>query len=185
MRHPRLLVLLALSLARFASGQDYATSIKEAGHLYQNKKFAESLPKFNEALKADAATANDFFAGAFAAAAAGQTDLALDWLQRSAERGYPNPQSLQSNPGFTSLHDSPRWKDIVAAVQKNRKQLDASIDWPLRKQLRVHPRRGSEIPAANRRGRKEVRPRFGGDPRPMENHRGEGRRKPRKGDRDP
>ena len=67
----------------------------------------------------------------------GKPELALDWLQRAVDRGYPNPQHMQEDKDLVSLHDLPPWKQIVATAQKTRRALDANIDKPLRTQLRA------------------------------------------------
>jgi tetratricopeptide (TPR) repeat protein len=131
------IMLLTTFFATAAFGQDYRSLVTDARVAYQAKDYARSVGKFEEALKLDATSPDAFYAAACSAALAGNTDLALAWLQRAADLGYPNPQSMQSNPDLKSLHDLPPWLSIVAAVRSTRKKIDASIDRPLRAELRV------------------------------------------------
>ncbi len=137
MRPTRLLPFIALFVYSVAYGQDYRTVIGEAMASYQAKAYPQSVAKFEEAFTLEATSHQDLYNGACAAALAEKTELALDWLQRAVDRGYPNPQHMQADADLSSLHDLPRWKEIVAAAHKTRRQLDANIDKPLRAQLRA------------------------------------------------
>jgi tetratricopeptide (TPR) repeat protein len=129
--------LAALVVTSIAFGEDYNGSISEGTALFQSKDYQKSSAAFEGAFKLDARHANDFYNGARAAALAGKTDLAFDWLQKASDLGWANPQHLQTDADLTSLHDLPRWQPIVTAMKNSRKALDANIDKPLRNQLRA------------------------------------------------
>jgi hypothetical protein len=136
MRCFRLLPFVAFAISS-AFGQDYAAALADAQARADAREYSLAVAKFEAAFKLRTPRPSDLYHGACAAAQAGKSELALEWLQQAVDQGWANPQSTQSNPALQSLHELPRWKEILAAMRERRKALDANIDRPLRAQLRA------------------------------------------------
>ena len=64
--------------------------------------------------------------GAMFFAALGETDKALDWLERAVRLGDERSEYLERNPLLVGLRDQPRFRQILAAIEWRRKQRSKS-----------------------------------------------------------
>jgi len=53
----------------------------------------------------------------------GETDLALEWLGRTAEAGYTNTDMWQYDEDLKSLREEPRFRELVARLEAKRRRV--------------------------------------------------------------
>jgi hypothetical protein len=109
--------------------------VLEARRLYQAKDYAQALQAFAEGLQAESTRAKDLVAGAGAAAALGERDLALRWLRLAMAKGWKMTPRVSSNPDFAALHDTDEWKQLVAAMPSHAARVSEGTDKGLQAKL--------------------------------------------------
>ncbi|MEZ4800509.1 MAG: hypothetical protein R2809_12220 [Flavobacteriales bacterium] len=66
---------------------------------------------------------------------AGNFELALDWLNKTAALGWTNKQWMMNDGDLKALHDVEGWNDVLQAVQANIDIIEKDYDKPLQKRL--------------------------------------------------
>lgn len=126
-----ILCLLAVS----GSAQSFEELIGDAGRLYDEKNYSESAKAYEKALNQKEGTAGIYYNAACSWALTGDTINALNYLKRSAEKGWTNAQHLQRDSDLTSLHTVKGWNEVVQKVQANLAEYEKDFDQPLKAQL--------------------------------------------------
>jgi tetratricopeptide (TPR) repeat protein len=77
---------------------------------------AINLVKEVERKKRDQSAAADEVKIAEVYAVLGDASAVFRWLDRAIEANSPNLGTVKTNPDFKSVHDDPRWQDMVAKL---------------------------------------------------------------------
>jgi tetratricopeptide (TPR) repeat protein len=94
-----------------------------------------ALGKYNQAVEAfkKAAAINSnpivFYNLACAYSKNNEKEQALEWLNKSIEVGFNQPQQLSVDPDLSTIRDDSRFKEIVAKAERNAKPCSASLEF--------------------------------------------------------
>ena len=111
------LLLLGLVGAVSARAQGADALEAKATAAYQAGEYAQGARLYAAALDAGSRSASVAYNAACSFALAGDEDAAFDYLRQSIALGWANADLLQRDSDFGTLHDDPRWPDIVAATE--------------------------------------------------------------------
>jgi SagB-type dehydrogenase family enzyme len=121
------LVMIGLCLCSGAYAQAYNRLIEEAEGKYFAHEYQEALDLYEEAFQAGDGSLSDFFNAACTAALAGEPDIAFMYLDQAMASGIIEKQWLEEDADLANLHSDPRWKDLLAAVDRRVESLAASF----------------------------------------------------------
>jgi C-terminal processing protease CtpA/Prc len=109
-----------IDVARVQSVNDlYA----QASRAYSEQEFAKSAALFAEAFGAGFDLPELAYAAASSYARAGDKARAFEYLERAGAMGYTGTDEVRNDPDLNSLHDDPRWQQLLRHMEKG--QLDA------------------------------------------------------------
>lgn len=112
--------------------------IRDGRRLHATKDYAKAVVAFAEGLKVEPVRTADLVAGAAAAARAGESDLALRWLQQAVAKDWTMASRLKHNADFDGLHESDGWKKLIAGFEaRMRGMADTITDKPLAAKLQA------------------------------------------------
>lgn len=126
--------LVAIFLFNFSFAQTpekYNELIAEAWSLYQAEDYLNSARKYSEAFEAlgGKGVVTDRYNAACSYALAKEKDSAFVQLYKISDKGnYTNLAHITIDPDLNSLHDDPRWKEIIAKVTANKAKAEANFD---------------------------------------------------------
>ena len=120
--------LLALSCIPAAWAQDVSTLDRQALDAYRAKDFGRSADLFARALAAAPEDeAGRLYNAACATALAGRSGASIGLLQRAAEAGFQDADTMAKDSDLASLHADPRWSSLLARVRQN--QARVQLQW--------------------------------------------------------
>jgi len=90
--------------------------------LHHSRRFDEAAEPFERSAAADYSPINSAYNIACGHAMSGSTDEAFRWLDEAVSRGYKNPHHLENDSDLKSLHDDPRFRQLIWKLE------DASDD---------------------------------------------------------
>lgn len=129
-------IIILLSCNLFASSQiNYKSIISEAEKLYSAKDYEKSTNKYQEAFKIEQKNPSDLYNGACSAALSGHAEIAFEWLNLSVKNGWDNKEHLKTDPDLNSLHESGKWNELIAYLQKEIDKREKGYDKPLQNKL--------------------------------------------------
>ncbi len=109
----------------------YDQLISEAWKLYESQSYQASANKYMEAFVAfdNKGFINDRYNAACSWALAGNVDSAFVQLLKIAQGGhYTNLSHIRTDTDLNSLHDDPRWKEVIEAVTLNKEKSEIGLD---------------------------------------------------------
>ena len=124
-----------------ASGTDYELGyndyVNRADQCFMLGDYAGASKAFAQAfMKGDEIQNSHLYNGACAAAKAGQSDLAFEWLNRRLKN---DPDWYVEDPNrdtdLASLHNDPRWQTYCDTIIARRDRIEANYDKPLMNRL--------------------------------------------------
>lgn len=127
--------LLLLFLFISVDAQEYSKLIGEANQLYNTKDYKRSADLFGKAFKIESRNASHLYNGACAAALAGNTTAAFEWLDLSIENGWTNLRHLKSDTDLDHLHSNKKWRKTVEKLENKLAEAEANYDKPLQAEL--------------------------------------------------
>ncbi|MEZ4801106.1 MAG: DUF6624 domain-containing protein, partial [Flavobacteriales bacterium] len=101
----------------------------------QAEAYSECCDGYIQAFKIKEGNANTYYNAACCASLAGNFELALDWLNKTAALGWTNKQWMMNDGDLKALHDVEGWNDVLQAVQANIDIIEKDYDKPLQKRL--------------------------------------------------
>jgi hypothetical protein len=132
-----LLLLISLFLSQPIKAQDkqlYSQLVAEASTLYNNKKYAESGKKYNEAFRAwgNKGQIDDRYNAACSWALANEADSAFVQLFKIATSGkYTDLNHITTDSDLNSLHADKRWDEVIAMVRASKEKVEVNLNKPL------------------------------------------------------
>ena len=135
-----ILRLAALSTIIFCSPEALAQTatewVNKANEHYEAERFVESADAYDQAIEAGAKNPLTFYNAACSAALANRVDAAFKHLDGAVARGWRDVAFLEQDSDLTSLHDDPRWEELLASCRQAGTDFLASIEKPtLREEL--------------------------------------------------
>ncbi|WP_373514514.1 DUF6624 domain-containing protein [Persicitalea sp.] len=138
MNYRKLFLTLLLSLPAtftFAQlGEQYDKFIDAAWKQYENKAYLASAQTYAKAFASagDLGDVTDRYNAACSWARASQPDSAFSQLFRFTRKGYyANLRHISTDSDLLTLHDDPRWTEVIALVTANKVKEEANYDKPL------------------------------------------------------
>jgi tetratricopeptide (TPR) repeat protein len=130
----KVLIISSLFFVTFAvSAQDYQSYINETDVAYFEKNYDKAVECFQVALNLQGDI--PFYNAACVAALAGKTDLAFEWLNFAFNKGFYDVRQLQKDNDLLSLHNNPKWQDLVEKMQKEIDKIESNYDKQLQEKL--------------------------------------------------
>lgn len=117
---------------------------EQANRAYSDQDFAKAAALFAEAFHAGFDLPEVAHAAASAYARNGDKARAFEYLDRAVAMGYTATDGVKNDSDLNSLHDDPRWQQILRFIEKNQRDSQeqatriwdtASLDTPLKSQL--------------------------------------------------
>ena len=133
MKH--ILIILSILFCTTTYGQDYKTLVNKADALYNSSAYAESTQTYKEAFKIEQKSYSDLYNAACSASLAGDTKLALEWLEKSIDYGWTNISHLKIDTDLNALHDLKEWPILLEKLQKMLDVIERNYDKPLQQEL--------------------------------------------------
>ena len=136
--------LIALFAVLAVSASPRAQSIpvlqEEGMAAYRGANYAESARLLAAALDAGSRSSADAYNAACSFALAGQKEAAFDHLRLALALGWTNADHLRRDSDLDSLHDDPRWADVVASAEARASLAErfwagSAFDTPFREDL--------------------------------------------------
>ncbi|MEO5906288.1 MAG: DUF6624 domain-containing protein [Saprospiraceae bacterium] len=127
-------MLFSTTLALCQNNELYTQLINEAFKLYQEKEYRRSAEKYSEAFVAlgNKGMINDRYNAACLWALAEETDSSFIQLFKTARNAnYTNYGHITSAPDLNSLHQDPRWKEVLTIIKANKEKAEVNFDKPL------------------------------------------------------
>ncbi len=131
----KLFFLLLTCICINIHAQDYGKLIQEANALYDKKQYNEGLQKMQEALKITDKYSGDLYNGACFASLAGDKKKAFNWLYKALKLGWVDVNHLKKDADMNALHNTKKWKKLIADMQKEKTKIEANYDIPLKEKL--------------------------------------------------
>ena len=128
------LMLLGLgSCSPGVKGQDYIKYyqlVGEASQLYDSGEYLKSGQKYSEAFLAQGnqGTMDDRYNAACSWALAGEKDSSFIQLFKIANGNFKEYNYLLADTDFNSLHQDPRWEEVLEIVKTNKEKAGANLD---------------------------------------------------------
>ncbi len=113
----------------------YKDLISTADSLYKAKNYQQSNETYIKALQIEKNNKNDLYNAACAAALAQDTNHALDFLNLSIENGWNNLQHTETDGDLKSLHNTPKWTELMAKLKNNLAKIEANYNKPVKEEL--------------------------------------------------
>jgi hypothetical protein len=104
--------------------------VAEAEQLYDNSEFLKSGQKYSEAFMAigNKGMMNDRYNAACSTALAGETDSSFIQLFKNATKGNLSEYDyLVADTDLNSLHQDPRWAEVLEIVKSHQANLDKTL----------------------------------------------------------
>lgn len=133
MKH--ILIIVSIFICTVAYGQDYKTLVNKADALYSSNAYAESTQTYKEAFNIEQKSYSDLYNAACSASLAGDTKLALEWLEKSIDHGWTNISHLKIDTDLNALHDLKEWPILLEKLQKILDVIERNYDKPLQQEL--------------------------------------------------
>lgn len=128
------LVALLCMLNGHAQTGDYTENITKAWDLYNQEDYVNSAKTYSLAfaLNGGKGTQTDRYNAACSWALAGNIDSAFHYLFGAAEKNsYDNYAHITTDTDLNTLHNDPRWKQVLAIVLKNKEKAEANYNKPV------------------------------------------------------
>ena len=109
--------------------------MNKADALYNSSAYAESTQTYKEAFKIEQKSYSDLYNAACSASLAGDTKLALEWLEKSIDYGWTNISHLKIDTDLNALHDLKEWPILLEKLQKMLDVIERNYDKPLQQEL--------------------------------------------------
>ncbi len=153
-----LIFVLVVAMSSTSQAQNAAQLISQASASYHGGAYAESAALYVAALEQGAANPAVAYNAACSYALAGQPEPAFRYLERAVDGGYRDVDNMVVDADLASLHDDPRWSDMVDKIRAAHDAFRAGLAKPdLRDEL-----------LSMARADQETRSRSGGDPSTVE-----------------
>jgi len=113
-------VIIMIFTYQLNSQQDeYYKLITEAISQYRSANYEEAGIAFENAFKIGDPNKEDFYNASCSWALAGNKDKAFDYLNKSIDAGWLQPEHLQIDPDLLTLRDDRRWESMIEKITKN------------------------------------------------------------------
>ncbi|MEM8599031.1 MAG: hypothetical protein AAGF99_03840 [Bacteroidota bacterium] len=131
-----LIATLLLPAAAFAQDDDQtptdpSDALMQARATYQDGNYEACARSYAAAIDLGVVDEGVAFNAACCFALAGDREQAFVYLQQSLDAGWRDVEQLQSDSDLDTLHDDPRWADVVAGTEANEAAYAASINGEL------------------------------------------------------
>lgn len=117
------------------NAQSYRELVSKAETAYQSKEYKKSAELYKKAFTIETKSGTDFYNAACSEALAGNKQQAYDYLDRAIKNGWTNLQHFKTDSDLNTLHDTKRWDELVAQLQKKVDVLEANYDKKLQQEL--------------------------------------------------
>jgi C-terminal processing protease CtpA/Prc len=114
LRHSCLLALCLACATAQAAGADLQQLVQRAGAAYQAKDYAASADNYAAAIAAGGTEPALYYNAACAAALAGRTEAAFDFLEKATTAGYANVDAIRADTDLASMRADPRFEALLA-----------------------------------------------------------------------
>ncbi len=128
--------LITISLLLFISSlysQTFNNYIKRGDSLYKSGEYLKSGKMYSHAFDIKHGNTAQYYKASCSWALAGDTVQSIEYLCRSAERGWKNLKHLKTNKKLFSLHSVEGWNGILSIVKDNVIKHEKSFNLPLKK----------------------------------------------------
>lgn len=116
-------------------GQDIGTLVAQADSLYRAKNYQAAGETYDLAFIHMEGAPHVIYNAACTWALAGDTDRALNYMERFIATGHANDQYILKDKDLTSLHELTSFKKLIAPLTAKREAQEAQYNQPLKKQL--------------------------------------------------
>lgn len=114
-----LFAIISLFALSKLSAQGFEELIKKGDSLYKLEKYVASADNFNKAFDIKHGNKNQYYNAACSLSLMGDSVTSIEYLCRSAERGWTNLKRLESDSNLNSLHSLMEWPDIIEMIRNN------------------------------------------------------------------
>lgn len=114
---------------------NYNSLVIKADSLYKAKNYQQSNEVYIKALQIEKNDKNDLYNAACAAALAGDNEHAFDFLNLSVDKGWNNLQHIEVDNDLKSLHNLPKWSELIAKLKANVAKIEAGYNKPVKDEL--------------------------------------------------
>lgn len=129
-RRALIAVGLAVATATMAVAQTATDFAREANAHYDAGDYDASSAAYARSIEAGASNPITFYNAACSAALAGEIDVAFERLDGALARGWRDVPLTSTDPDLASLHDDPRFADVLTACRKADADFRASLGAP-------------------------------------------------------
>jgi len=129
------LTLLFCFLISFLQAQSFEELVQQGEKLYGEGKYPESAEAYWNAFKLNEGTAMQYYNAACSSSLSGDNELALIYLNLSADKGWLNLNHIKKDQDLSGLHHVKGWEDVLAKVQANKDDFEKDFDKDLKTQL--------------------------------------------------
>lgn len=129
------IILLVSLFCTSLSAQTFDELIKEGDRYYDEAAYLESAKAYDKAFELQEGNMNQYYNAACSWALAGETVVAIRYLQMSADKGWRNLKHIKKDTDITSLHEVEGWKKVLTTVQANLDEYEKDLDKPLKEKL--------------------------------------------------
>lgn len=145
-----LIVLIGLLLPSWATAQynkEYAELTMRADSLFMEGNYEAASQAFGEALQMkEFVQPVHLYNGACAAALAGDTEQAFQWLFARLEKQQDwYSDNLPNDEDLFSLHNDERWDQLTDSMMVRKRRIEANFDKPLRRKLLMIEKTDQEV----------------------------------------
>jgi hypothetical protein len=119
----------------FVQAQTFEELIQQADQKYKEENYSGSAETYQEALKLKEGSAYQYYNAACSYALSGNKGQAMEYLKKSADKGWMNIKHIKRDKDLATLHDEPGWEKVLEKVQSNLDFYEKDFDKPLKAQL--------------------------------------------------
>jgi C-terminal processing protease CtpA/Prc len=95
---------------------------EQASRAYSDQEFAKAAPLFAKAFDAGFHIPEVAYQAASSYARAGDKAMAFEYLDRAVAMGHMGADEVKNDSDLNSLHDDPRWEQVLSEMEKGRRQ---------------------------------------------------------------
>lgn len=115
--------------------QNFEELVQDAYKNYKEGNYSESVKIYQEAFKIKEGSALQYYNAACSFALSGNKVQALEYLNKSADKGWMNVKHVKRDKDLVALHDEEGWDVVVGKIQANLDIFEKDFDKPLKAQL--------------------------------------------------
>lgn len=95
-----------------------------AEEFFDTQSYSKSTDAYQKAFDKQEGSMHMYYQASSAAALAGEVEMAIQWLDKSIEKGWSEEKSIEKDPDLLALHKHEKWPTLVEKVKQNHALLD-------------------------------------------------------------